>query len=991
MTLKQGSILQNNSLIPFGFIDDHTSRFVCGKCGSSYKHKKNLNTHIKNNCNTSSNYECPKCPYKSCRRNRIKEHYLRMHKFWKSTEPNTEYNAFHEFVLNPLIDGRRPYKCDKCGLAYSRHSSFVQHLKMDCENARYECPHCSYVSGRNSNLKRHLLVHRNSFLNFKTDFPLSLVEVYNAAINSDNSGRIHVCEKCGVAYKHKSNLANHISTNCNQLRKHRCTLCPYASHLPWRFGKQLLGYMNSHSQAVQVLSSMQEAPEEYKCPNCTKVYKSQSGLYTHRHYECGIEPQFRCLQCPYRTHHKHSLKRHYRLKHNLTVAVSSATGIPVKSELCLQQPFIYPPSTYWQNFRQRPQNAAKHFCPGCRRPYETAGGLYTHMRFECLQQLPSAYWQNSSQRSANGAMHFCPGCRRPYETAGGLYNHVKFKCGKEPQFSCEHCHFRFYHKQRFSFARDSAFSNSGFMTKQTQQSKRTFPPEQDSNVVWTDEGLMYQCQKCLKLYMHNQSVRRHLRYECGQERQFKCNIWIQDLNYYGYEENSVFKKQQHQCNQCGKIYCSRGNVSRHKKYQCGVEPKFLCGFCPYRARLKSDLGKHFVGDEEVRIVILYCDSFKNPAARNSGYHRHVEVAGLYPFQCYLLLKPPLRVLSFNQLSSQMVGFLLLKPSHRVLPFSQPSSQVNRDVLSTFVQNKSENMFRCEKCKRVYKHRHNLIRHLRYECGVEPSFKKKCSVRKKLKMPTTNDDGFFQCKYCFLYFETEYHQFHNERCALKLLFDSPKVKRNPSQISKLETLMSGGKSIFPCPKCNPGDFTYEKMFESDNELLTSTPIHRRILDFDEVSIKLLPPRRNLIVSFSEWDDNIPLEALKERLLKKSSQNSQENLSQKFRMLSSNTNSQTAVEKRRKLSSNADILVTPEKLLEPNNQEKLSQNFKTPSTNKNGFTSQDNSSKKLRTFSKTPNNNNVQITPSSNKAASDGVSPSPNSKFSESVPKTAAWVL
>lgn len=152
----------------------------------------------------------------------------------------------------------------------------------------------------------------------------------------------------------------------------------------------------------------------------------------------------------------------------------------------------------------------------------------------------------------------------------------------------------------------------------------------------------------------------------------------------------------------------------------------------------------------------------------------------------------------------------------------------------------------------------------------------------------------------------------------------------------------------------GDFTYEKMFESDNELLTSTPIHRRILDFDEVSIKLLPPRRNLIVSFSEWDDNIPLEALKERLLKKSSQNSQENLSQKFRMLSSNTNSQTAVEKRRKLSSNADILVTPEKLLEPNNQEKLSQNFKTPSTNKNGFTSQDNSSKKLRTsLSKTPN--------------------------------------
>lgn len=99
-----------------------------------------------------------------------------------------------------------------------------------------------------------------------------------------------------------------------------------SASLERRLQTHLFDYMNSHTIKI-VTANQNEFPEEFKCPTCTKVYKSQSGLYTHRHYECGIDPQFRCFECPYKTHHKHSLKRHYRLKHNLTVAVSTTTGV----------------------------------------------------------------------------------------------------------------------------------------------------------------------------------------------------------------------------------------------------------------------------------------------------------------------------------------------------------------------------------------------------------------------------------------------------------------------------------------------------------------------------------------------------------------------------------------------------------------------------------------------------------------------------------------
>jgi uncharacterized C2H2 Zn-finger protein len=53
------------------------------------------------------------------------------------------------------------------------------------------------------------------------------------------------------------------------------------------------------------------------------------------------------------------------------------------------------------------------------------------------------------------------------------------------------------------------------------------------------------------------------------------------------EGENVFR-----CTQCGKVYMSKGSLTRHLKFECGKEPQFQCPHCPLRTKRKSSLLTH---------------------------------------------------------------------------------------------------------------------------------------------------------------------------------------------------------------------------------------------------------------------------------------------------------------------------------------------------------------------------------------------------------------
>ncbi|XP_039284550.1 longitudinals lacking protein, isoforms A/B/D/L-like isoform X1 [Nilaparvata lugens] len=45
-------------------------------------------------------------------------------------------------------------------------------------------------------------------------------------------------------------------------------------------------------------------------------------------------------------------------------------------------------------------------------------------------------------------------------------------------------------------------------------------------------------------------------------------------------------------NNCGRSYNNKGNLNRHLRYECGVEPQFQCDQCSYLTKHKDHLRKH---------------------------------------------------------------------------------------------------------------------------------------------------------------------------------------------------------------------------------------------------------------------------------------------------------------------------------------------------------------------------------------------------------------
>ncbi|XP_026481469.1 zinc finger protein 84-like [Ctenocephalides felis] len=113
-----------------------------------------------------------------------------------------------------------------------------------------------------------------------------------------------------------------------------------------------------------------------------------------------------------------------------------------------------------------------------------------------------------------------------------------------------------------------------------------------------DQQGIYRCHRCSRTYKYQQTLVRHLKYECGKAPQFsysttnwyspsttlctKCNQFFlnsYEKNHHICKVTQLSEKLEDivfSCPKCGKTYKSRSCVYRHMKYECGKLPAFKC-------------------------------------------------------------------------------------------------------------------------------------------------------------------------------------------------------------------------------------------------------------------------------------------------------------------------------------------------------------------------------------------------------------------------------
>ncbi|KAJ1529451.1 hypothetical protein ONE63_006228 [Megalurothrips usitatus] len=51
-------------------------------------------------------------------------------------------------------------------------------------------------------------------------------------------------------------------------------------------------------------------------------------------------------------------------------------------------------------------------------------------------------------------------------------------------------------------------------------------------------------------------------------------------------------QQKFPCPLCGQVYKHQSSLSKHRRYECGIEPQFSCPYCVHRSKRKAHLQLH---------------------------------------------------------------------------------------------------------------------------------------------------------------------------------------------------------------------------------------------------------------------------------------------------------------------------------------------------------------------------------------------------------------
>ncbi|KAG8259359.1 hypothetical protein J6590_014827 [Homalodisca vitripennis] len=329
---------------------------------------------------------------------------------------------------------------------------------------------------------------------------------------------------------------------------------------------------------MQVIENDDGGPPTYKCVQCSRTYKYKDNLLSHQRYECGQQPQFPCSQCPYKAKRKAHLKAHLRCVDQRFGCDRCGRSYKHKTHLLTHQ-------------RYECGEAPQFPCPRCPYRAKRKSHLKAHLACKhldtesmiflklksvgCCSSVLSVIHRYAFSNTGDPDKRFvCGDCGRNYKRKDHLVRHQRYECGKEPQFPCKYCEYRA--KRASHLQRHMVNRHVGYML----------------------------CDDCGRVYKYKGTLTFHKRYECGKDPQFQCFVCPfrskRRSNLHAHiacRHAKMYMSSRHcggdyACDGCDRTYKRLDSLTRHKRNECGKEPRYHCLACSYKTKHNFNLRAH---------------------------------------------------------------------------------------------------------------------------------------------------------------------------------------------------------------------------------------------------------------------------------------------------------------------------------------------------------------------------------------------------------------